>query len=105
MDITWQAHNAVISDRLRQRASAALQKLQRRLNRAVRATVRFEREETRCRVEVMLTAARHRALIAEGKGRYYGPALAMALGHLETQVGSEHDVNKARKKGPRRARP
>ena len=104
MDITWQAHNAVISDRLRDKASAALLKLQRRLNRAVRATVRFEREETRCRVELMLTAARHRAMVAEGKGRYYGPALAMALAHLERQVASEHDVTRARKKATPRTR-
>ncbi len=104
MDITWQAHNAVISDRLRLKASTALLKLQRRLNRVVRATVRFEREETRCRVELMLTAARHRALVAEGTGRYYGPALSMALGHLERQVTSEHDVSKGRRKVGARAR-
>ncbi len=89
MEIVWQAHNAVISDRLKARATTHLEKLGRRLERTVDATVRFEREGTRCRVELVLRAPRHRSLVAEGSGRYYGPALAVALSHLERQVASE----------------
>lgn len=89
MDIVWQSHNAVISERLKERATAQLTKISRRLERAVNATVRFEREGTRCRVELILKAPRHKSLIAEGTARYYGPALSVALEHLSRQVTSE----------------
>lgn len=89
MEITWHAHHAVISDRLRRKAEVALERLGKRLDRVVSATVRFEREETRCRVELLLTAPRRRPIVAEGHGRYYGPALALALTHLERQVSAE----------------
>lgn len=98
MDIVFQSHHAVISDRLRARATTQLEKIGRRLERAVDATVRFEREGTRCRVELLLRAPRHKALVAEGTGRYYGPALAVAMKHLESQVASEHRRLKARAK-------
>jgi ribosome-associated translation inhibitor RaiA len=96
MDIIWQGHHAVISERLREKAATALTKLERRLDRAVRATVRFEREGTRCRVELILTTPRHRPMVAEGNGRYYGPALAIALGHLQQQVTAEKRTVKDR---------
>lgn len=96
MDITFQAHNAVISDRLRAKASTALTKLSRRLDRAVKATVRFEREETRCRVEIVIGTTRARAMVAEGSGRYYGPALAIALTHLQGQAAAEKRTAKDR---------
>lgn len=96
MEIVWHAHNAVISDRLRARAESGLQKIAARLNRIVTGTVRFEREVTRCRVELMLHAARHKTLIAEGHARYYGPALTLALEHLETQVARERRTAKQR---------
>ncbi|MGQ0646619.1 MAG: HPF/RaiA family ribosome-associated protein [Gemmatimonadaceae bacterium] len=96
MEIVWHAHNAVISQRLKQRAEASVAKVSRRLNRTVGATIRFEREGTRCRVEVMLRAPRHRSLVAEGHGRYYGPALSVALDHLQRQVTSERRTAKDR---------
>jgi hypothetical protein len=37
------------------------------------------------RVELELLA-RGRRLVAEGTGRYYGPALSSALAHLEAQL-------------------
>ena len=96
MDIIWHAHHAVISERLKARAEAAVVKVASRLDRAIGATVRFEREGTRCRVEVLLRAPRHKALIAEGHGRYYGPALAMAVAHLARQVSDERRTAKSR---------
>jgi ribosome-associated translation inhibitor RaiA len=96
MEIVWHAHNAVVSDRLRARAESGLVKLATRLNRTVTGTIRFEREVTRCRVELMLHAARHKTLIAEGNARYYGPALTLALDHLETQVARERRTAKQR---------
>ena len=96
MEIVWHAHNAVVSDRLRARAEHGVEKAASRLNRSVTATIRFEREGTRCRVELVLNAARHKTLVAEGNGRYYGPALATALEHLETQVARERRTVKQR---------
>jgi ribosome-associated translation inhibitor RaiA len=96
VDIVWHSHNAVISDRLKQRATRALHKVASRLPRAVDGIVRFEREGTRCRVEVMLHAPRHKTLVAEGHARYYGPALAAALAHLEGQVTRDRRVGRDR---------
>lgn len=96
MEITWQAHHAVISDRLRAKATALLDKLERRLDRAIRATVRFEREGTRCRVEIVISTPRHRPLVAEGNGRYYGPALVVAFKHLAHQASAEKRTAKDR---------
>ena len=95
MEINWQAHHAVISPRLKSRAEASVDRMARRLGGAVGATVRFEREGTRCRVELLLRA-RRRVLVAEGEGRYYGPALAMATSHLERQVTSLRRTAKER---------
>lgn len=97
MDIVWHAHNAVISERLKERATAQLTKISRRLERVVNATVRFEREGTRCRVELILKAPRHKSLVAEGSARYYGPALSVALDHLSRQVTSEKRSARAAK--------
>ncbi|MCC6319186.1 MAG: hypothetical protein IT361_16050 [Gemmatimonadaceae bacterium] len=88
MEIVWQAHNAVISDRLRGRAEALVTKVAARLGRPAAANIRFEREGTRCRVELVLRAPRHKVMVAEGYGRYYGPALAIAGAHLSRQVTS-----------------
>lgn len=96
MEIVWHAHNAVVSSRLRARAEAHVTKIARRLNRTVGATIRFEREGTRCRVEVVLQAPRHRPLIAEGHGRYYGPALGVALAHLARQVNGMRRARRPR---------
>ncbi len=96
MEITWQAHHAVISDRLRRKAALALDKVEQRMQRAVRATVRFEREETRCHVEIVVAASRLTPLVAVGHGRFYGPALSMALEHLMRQVSAHKRTVKER---------
>jgi ribosome-associated translation inhibitor RaiA len=96
MEIVWQAHNAVISDRLRRRAEVIVSKLASRLGHAVDADVRFEREGTRCRVEIVLRAPRHKVIVAEGHARYYGPALAIAASHLSSQVTSARRTAKER---------
>ena len=96
MEIVWQAHNAVISDRLRRRAELLVGKMASRLGNSVGADVRFEREGTRCRVEIVLRASRHKVMVAEGNARYYGPALAIAASHLSRQVTSARRTAKER---------
>ena len=89
MEVVFHAHNAIISDRMKQRASRGLLKLSKRLDRVVDALVRFHQDGPIRRVEIRLNAAGHRDLIAEGSSRYYGPALRTALTHLESQMSRE----------------
>jgi ribosome-associated translation inhibitor RaiA len=93
MDIVFHAHRAVISERLRARAERAVTKLARRVGRAIDAVVRFERDGPTRRVKIELHASRHRRLVAEGRGRYYGPALTEALAALEKQVPKKKPVS------------
>ena len=96
MDIIFHAHHAVSSDRMRLRAERAVRKVARKLARAVDAIVRFERDGPTCRVEIVLHAPGRRDLIAEGRARYYGPALAVAVSKLDAQVMSRKRTPKAR---------
>lgn len=96
MEITFQSHHASVGERTRQRAARGVEKLARRLPRVVAAVVRFEEDGPVRRVEVVLHAARGRVLVAEGKARYYGPAVAAALAHLEAQARSARRPPKTR---------
>ena len=86
MDIVFQAHHAVISARLQQRSDRLVRGLARRLGRVTSATVRFEGDGPQRRVELMLHAAGGRLVVAEGTGRYYGPALANAASRVKAQI-------------------
>lgn len=86
MEVVFHAHNAVISDRMQERASRGLSRIAQRVERAVDATVRFHQDGPTRRVEIRLNAPGQRDLIAQGQSRYYGPALKIALAHLESQV-------------------
>lgn len=96
MEVVFQAHNAVISDRMKERAVRGLSKLSQRLDRVVDATVRFHQDGPTRRVEIILNAPTHRDLVAQGKAKYYGPALRTALAHLEAQVGHEKRTPKGK---------
>lgn len=85
MEIVFQSHHASVSDRTRLAARRGLEKLGQRLTRPVGGVVRFEEDGPIRRVELVLKE-RGRRLVAEGTGRYYGPALTAALAHLETQI-------------------
>ncbi len=86
MDVVFHAHHAVISERLQERATRGLSRLAQRVERAVDATVRFHQDGPTRRVEIRVNTPGHRDLIAQGTSRYYGPALKIALAHLESQV-------------------
>ena len=87
MDIVFHGHHAVMSDRLKERATRGLQRLQRRIADATDATVLFQQDGSERRVELRVHAPGHRNLVAEGRAPYYGPALRLALTHLEAQLG------------------
>jgi ribosome-associated translation inhibitor RaiA len=96
VEIIFQAHHAVISAHMRQRAERVMNKIAKRLHEtATDAVVRFERDSGDCRVELQLNAPRHRPFVAEGRGRFYGPALAVAAARLEKQLPTK-DTPKTR---------
>lgn len=98
MDVIFHAHNAVISERLRSRAESSVLKLGSRLSRAVDAVVRFEQDGPTRHVEIVLHASRKRRLVSNGYARRYGPALAEAVGKLETQLARTKRTPKARRR-------
>lgn len=102
MDVVFQAHNAVISDRMKERATRAVRKIAQRLDRVVDVTVRFHQDGPVRRVELRLNAPGRRDLVSAGEARYYGPALNVAIAHLESQVG--HERQSPKEKGRRVAR-
>lgn len=95
MEIIFQAHHASVSPRLRERAERAVRKAALRVRRAVDAVIRFEGDGPDRRVEIVLRAPRHRAIVAEGRDASFGPALSTAVARLEAQARQE--------KRPRRA--
>jgi ribosome-associated translation inhibitor RaiA len=99
VEIVFQSHNATVPERVRQNASRALEKLSQRLTRPVAGVIRFEEDGRMRRVELEIQG-RGRRVVAEGTGRYYGPALAAAVAHLEAQlrrVGKLGTVRRARR--------
>ena len=96
MDVIFHAHHAVVSERLRQRAQSAVERVASRLKRTVDAVVRFEGDGRTRRVEIVVHAPRHRRLVAEGQGAFFGPALGEAIGRLEAQTRHRKRTPKAR---------
>lgn len=86
MEIVFQSHHAVVSDRMRDGAARAVEKLAARMGPTVAAVVRFEADGPSRRVEIILHAPRQRRLVACGESRYFGPALADAVLRLEAQT-------------------
>ena len=86
MQIMFQAHHAVISDHMRNRAERAVRKLAKRLKRAVDAIVRFETDGKVRIVELIFNAPGRRSLVAKGFSRNYGPALNEAIERMDEQL-------------------
>ncbi len=100
MEIIFHSHHAVISPRLRRRAEIATERAAARLPRTVDAIVRFEQDGPVRRVEIVLHAPRHPNLMARGEGRYYGPALAVAIDRLTTQIQKLRTSRRAAQRAP-----
>ena len=86
MEIVLSARHTTISDRLRDRATRAVQKAAERLGRAVDARIIFEQDGPTRRVEIVMHAPRQRRLVAEGRAKFFGPALAGAIARLQAQL-------------------
>lgn len=96
MDIVFHGHGVSVSHHMRQRAIRGVRKLTVRNERAVDAIIRFEEDGPRRRVEIVLHAPRHRRLVAEAEGRYFGPTLTSALARLRIQIGALKKTARAR---------
>ncbi len=99
MEIIFHSHHAAVSSRMRRRAELATEQAALRLSRAVDAIVRFEQDGPVKRVEIVLHAPRQRKIIALGEGKYYGPALTIAMDKLAAQV---RKLGGARRSGARK---
>jgi ribosome-associated translation inhibitor RaiA len=87
VEILFRSHHAKVSEHMLHRARRGLEKVARRLTRAVHAVVRFEQDGQLRRVEIVLYAPRHRRIVAEGRGRLFPTALAVALARIEERTG------------------
>src|ERR1700730_8742437 len=96
MDIVFHGRGVAVSDHMRQRAITGVRKLTERSDRAVDAVIRFEEDGPTRRVEIVLHAPRHRRLVAEAEGRYFGPALRAALARLSIQLAALKRTVRAR---------
>ena len=86
MDIIFHAHHAIVSERMRRRAEAAVRKAAVRLGRTVDGIIRFEQDGPVKRVEILLHAPRQRDLMGRGQARYFGPAFTTAMDKLIAQI-------------------
>ena len=103
MEILFQSHHAQVSERIRERARAAVTRLGARLARAVNAVIRFEEDGPTRRVEIVLHAPRRRAMVAEGSARFFGPALTYAIDRLDAQTRQLKRTPKTRSRKVARA--
>ena len=105
MDIIFHGHHADASEHMRQRAAAGVRRIARRLDGAVDASIRFEQDGPVRRVEIVLHAPRHRRLVAEAEGRFYGPAISEALVRLQAQIAGVRRKARATASAARGVRP
>jgi ribosome-associated translation inhibitor RaiA len=104
MEIIFHEHHATVSDHMRQRASSGVRRLSDRLTRAVDAVVRFEEDGPTRRVEIILRTPRQKQLVAKAEGRYFGPALALVLAKLRTQIAAHKKPRARATRAARRTR-
>jgi ribosome-associated translation inhibitor RaiA len=86
VEIQFQSHHAVISDRMRERAERAVRKLGARVPNAIDAVIRFEQDGRARRVEIVVRAPGHKRLVAEGTAERFPSALSAAVKRLDAQT-------------------
>ncbi|HEX2724065.1 MAG TPA: HPF/RaiA family ribosome-associated protein [Gemmatimonadaceae bacterium] len=100
MEIIFHTHHAVVSERMRKRAEAAVRRTALRLSRAVDAIIRFEQDGPVKRVEIVLHSPRQRDLVARGEGKFFGPAFADAMEKLTNQVRRLRSSKRTARRAP-----
>lgn len=96
MEIVFHAHHAVITERMRLRAERLVRRLSLLLHRVVDVSIRFVDDGPQRRVELIFHAAGGKRIVAEGRGRYFGPALSQAGSRLRAQLDHAKGLRKGR---------
>jgi ribosome-associated translation inhibitor RaiA len=96
VEIHFHAHHADVSAAMRTRAERDVLKAAERIPRVVEATVRFEQDGALRRVSLSFHAPMQADIVGSAEGRYFGPALALALARVKAQAGKQE---KAKPKG------
>jgi ribosome-associated translation inhibitor RaiA len=107
MDVHFHAHHADVSEHMRKRAEREVRRAALRIPRVVEAIVRFEQDGAVRRVSVTLRAPQNHDLVARAEGRWFGPALSLAVSRLKTQASRERNAlpkGRARQLARERAR-
>lgn len=92
MEVHFHAHHADVSEHMRKRAEREVRRAALRIPRVVEAIVRFEQDGAVRRVTVRLRAPQHHDLVASAEGRWFGPALSLAVSRLRTQASRERNA-------------
>lgn len=89
MDIVIHSHHANVSEHMRKRAIRQVQRVAERIPRVVDAIIRFEEDNGTKRVTLTLRAPRHHDIMGRAEGKFFGPAITLALGRVMAQVNRE----------------
>lgn len=89
MDIVIHSHHATVSEHMRKRAVRAVRRIAARVPRVVEAIIRFEEDGRIKRVAVTLRAPRHHDLMGRAEGSFFGPAIAVAVARVTSQINRE----------------
>lgn len=100
MEIIVQAHNASISEKLRERATQAVARVAARTRGVVDALVRFEADGPDRRVLLQLRSARRPPLLSQATADRYEDALSNAIARLESQLRQAKRAHRGGGKGP-----
>lgn len=96
MELVMHLHHATVIEAMRSKIEAMVTSAAKKLPRVVDATIHLEQDGSVRRVEVMLHAPKHPALVATAEGRYFGPLVSEALLKLGKQMAREKKTPKAR---------
>ena len=92
MKIHVHAHHADVSDTMRTRAERDVLKAAERIPRVIEAIIRFEQDGVLRRVSLTFRAPMHHDIVGSAEGRYFGPALTLALARVRAQAAKEDKV-------------
>lgn len=89
MEIHFHAHHADVSESMRKRAEREVTKAAKRMPRVVGASIRFEQDGAMRKVSLTFRAPQHHDVLGSAEGRYFGPALTLALSRVRKQAAKE----------------
>jgi ribosome-associated translation inhibitor RaiA len=92
LNIIFHSHHATVSEHMRKRAARAVERAAARIPRIVEGIVRFEEDGPTRRVTVTLRAPKHHDVMGRAEGRFFGPALTLAVARVLSQANRERSA-------------